>query len=255
MKPGDCLWSKCLKWRIFHRCTLLIRPHILYNSDASIRVGEASLMADQRNPGNLVNLLQKLQAGGDRPDLSARGGSSGPRHRQHPARVGGTASLLEENPAGDHRPLVASVRQECCDWSGPSCRCWSSCAAAMQRRLILPRRGRGLHLASDKALSGRAGFDADTGRLGRLAARCGSARTVHGADLEIPVGVCRVDRSDLRANTGGPDELERHRRRRQPRFQIRGTGYRELPGAVRQDVPLRDVLLRSYPTPWLIVAA
>jgi len=215
-------------------------------------------MADQRDPLNLVNLLQTLQA--EETNLIFQLVADRLAHDTGSIlhALAGSASLLEEKPSDDQRSLVASVRRES-----------QRLERAIERLLEFLR---GLDAVTARfqpadALASLAqaarpylheqGVRLTLGRLGRRAILAGrpelfmelvwkflsecTAWTAPAAGQPMPE--IRMSWTDA----GGGGSL---------RFHTRGV---RIPDEFRmltaKSPRCRDVLLQSFPTPWLIMAA
>lgn len=214
-------------------------------------------MPDQRDPSNLVNLLRTLQT--EETNLIFQLVADRLAHDTGSIlhALAGTASLLEENPAGDQRALVVGVRRE-------SQRLEHAIVRLLEFLRGLDATPARFHPA--EALTSLAqvtqpylyeqGVRLTLGRLGRRAVLAGRPELFKELVWKFlsectawteptvarPLPEIRMSWND----TAGGGSL---------RFHTRGVRIPDEFRMLTAKSPCcRDVLLQSFPTPWLIMA-
>lgn len=214
-------------------------------------------MADERDPSNFVNLLRTLQA--EETNLIFQLVADRLAHDTGSIlhALAGTASLLEENPAGDQRSLVVDLRRE-------SQRLERAIMQLLEFLRGLDAAPARFHPAEVLASLAQAtqpylreqGVRLILGRLGRRAVLAGRpelfmelvwkflSECTAWADPTAaqPLPEIRMSWND----TAGGGSL---------RFHTRGVRIPdEFQMLTAKSPRCRDVLLQSFPTPWLIMA-
>ncbi|HQG90239.1 MAG TPA: hypothetical protein PLN27_01125 [Acidobacteriota bacterium] len=215
-------------------------------------------MSDQYDPSNLVNLLRTLQA--EETSLIFQLVADRLAHDTGSIlhALAGTASLLEENPAGDQRLLVVGVRRE-------SQRLERAIVRLLEFLRGLDAAPTRFHPADVLASLVQAtqpylhaqGVQLTLGRLGRRAVLVGRPELFMELVWKF-LSECTAwaDSTDARprpevricwTDTAGGGHLRFHTRKvRIP------DEFRML---IAKSPRCRDILLQSFPTPWLIMAA